>query len=412
MKVLLVSASDIGGGAARATYRLHQALLSEGVDSYILVQNKISDDFKVLTSETKKEKVLYKLRPFLDPLPLKFYKHKTKSWFSPALLPFSNIADRINAINPDVVHLHWINEGMMNIDDIAKIKAPIVWSLHDMWPFTGGCHYDESCGRYAENCGKCKVLGSQKENDLSRKVFNKKQKAYENVENMTVIGLSEWLTKCAKNSTLFGNKNVINLPNLINTDIYKPFKRDTARELLHLPKDKKLVLFGAMGATSDPRKGFTELSEAMSKLTLTNIEFVVIGSSQPQKVLEQKYVMHYMGHLHDDVTLQLLYSAVDSVVVPSLQENLSNVIMESMSCGTPVVAFDIGGNSDMIEHKKNGYLATPSDAEDLAKGIEWVLAHKTYEELGASAREKVLSLFDAKIVAKQYIGLYEKVAEK
>ena len=226
---------------------------------------------------------------------------------------------------------------------------------------------------------------------------------------MTVAGLSRWLNNCSKNSSLLKDKPHINLPNPINTTRFQPFDKNNARILWNLPKDKKLVLFGAMGATSDPRKGFNELSEALHKLKDDSIELVIFGSSQPKNPHNFAFKTHYLGQLHDDVSLVTLYSAVDVMIVPSLQENLSNAIIESLACATPVVGFDIGGNSDMIEHHKTGYLAEPFDSNDLAKGIEWVLNSESYDELCQNAREKVLREFDSQVVAKKYIDLYNKI---
>ncbi|MFN3533342.1 MAG: glycosyltransferase family 4 protein [Candidatus Brocadia sp.] len=409
MKILIVNTYDIDGGAARAAYRLHRALLEAGVDSRMLVQTKKSDDYTVIGPETKLEKALSIIRPFIDSLPTHFYKNKTKTLFSVAWLPFSNVIKKINQLKPDIVHLHWIAGGMMRIEDIAKIKAPIVWSLHDMWAFTGGCHYDEECGGYEKKCGICKVLGSKKENDLSRKIWHRKEKIFSKIPNMTVVGLSKWLAECAQKSTLFRDKKVVNLPNPINTNAFKPFDKDNARELWSLPKNKKLVLFGAVNSTGDLRKGFKELSAALRKIECSDFELVVFGSTQPQNPPDFGFKTHYLGHLHDDISLVTLYSAVDVVVVPSLQENLSNTIMESLSCGTPVVAFDIGGNSDMIEHKMNGYLAKPFDTDDLANGIYWVLNTTNYDKLCQNAQEKVIKDFDSRVVAKKYVDLYQEV---
>jgi len=409
MKILIVNISDIQGGAARAAYRLHESLLTQNIDSQMLVQNRVSDDFKVINFDSKKEKIIGKIRQNIDNYSIKFYKNRTKSLFSPSFAPLSNIVDKINELNFDIVHLHWICEGMIKIEDLSKIKAPIVWSLHDMWAFTGGCHYDEECGAYIINCGNCKVLGSQKENDLSRKVFKRKEKTFFKLNNMTIVGLSNWLNKCSKNSTLLKEKRHVNLPNPIDTDVFKSVDMQVARELWNLPKDKKLVLFGAASATSDPRKGFKELSEAMIQMKDKNIEFVVFGSSKPKESQKFGFKIYYLGHLYDNVSLVTLYSAVDVMIVPSLQENLSNAIMESLSCATPVVGFNIGGNSDMVEHQKNGYLAMPFDSIDLARGIEWVLNNSNYDELCQNAREKVLKEFDSKIVARKYIELYEEI---
>ena len=409
MKILIVSTLDIEGGAAKAAYRLHQSLLHEGIDCRMLVQNKKSDDYTVIGPSSKMEMMVNIARPTLDRIPLMFYTQRQQVEFYPAFLPFSNTVKRINQINPDIVHLHWINGGMIRIEDIIKIKAPIVWSLHDMWLFTGGCHYSEECNGYEKNCGNCKILSSDKEKDLSRKIFKRKQKIFSQKENMTIVGLSKWLYKCSKSSTLLQDKRHINLPNPIDTTTFKPVDKEKSRELWSLPKDKKLVLFGAMNAAGDPRKGFKELSEALNKLNGENIELVVFGSSKPQNPPKFKFNTHYLGHLNDDVSLVTLYGAVDIMIVPSLQENLSNTILESLACATPVVGFDIGGNSDMIQHKINGYLAKPFDTTDLKDGIEWILDYDSYGELCKNGRDKVLKEFDSEIVASQYIELYEEI---
>lgn len=410
MKILIVNTSDIYGGAARAAYRLHKALLSSGVDSQMLVQNKTSDDYTVLSENKKVNKYLNKLRPILDSLSVRFYKNRTKTLFSPSFLPFSNIVDRINEINPDIVHLHWICGGMIRIEDIARIKAPIIWTLHDNWAFTGGCHIMWDCEKYKQECGNCKVLGSQKENDLSRKVFKRKQKVFNNKKDMSIVGLSNWLNECSKSSTLLKNKNHINLPNPIDTDIFKPFDKNLSRELWNLPKDKKLILFGAMNATSDQNKGFKELAEAINTMKHTSdIEFVVFGSSKPQNAPEFGFKTHYLGRLSDDVSLVTLYSAVDVMIVPSLQEAFGQTASEAMACGTPVVAFGATGLLDIVDNKVNGYLAKPFESKDLAHGIEWVLNSSNYDELCVNAREKVVREFDSKVVAGKYISLYEQI---
>ena len=409
MKILIVNTSDIQGGAARAAYRLHRALLAYGFDSQMLVQSKVSDDYTVIGPETKIKKAIAKIRPMLDQLPARRYKNRSKTLFSPAWLPFTDIVEKINKINPDIVHLHWICGGMMRIEDIGRITYPIVWSLHDNWAFSGGCHIKWECERYLDSCGACPRLGSNKVNDLSKKVWLRKQKVFSK-KNMTIVGLSRWVGECSKNSALLKDRKHINLPNPIDTNLYKPFHKEKARELWNLPFDKKLVLFGANSATSDINKGFKELSEALQKLEKnSDIEFVVFGSSHPQNAPDLGFQTHYLGHLHDDASLVTLYSAVDVMVVPSLQENLSNAIMESLACGTPVVAFDVGGNSDMIDHKINGYLARPFDTTDLANGIEWVLNTPTYGELCKNVREKVIREFESKVVVEKYVALYKQL---
>lgn len=412
LSILHINASDTSGGAARAAYRLHLALLREGIDSRMLVQLKNSDDHTVLGQRTIFQKVALRLRPFLDALPVRRYKERTKIFFSPACLPFSGIVERINAMRPDIVHLHWICGGMMRFEDLAKIEVPIVWSLHDMWAFTGGCHYDKDCGRYATSCGRCVVLGSGEKRDLSRKVFLRKQRTLHRCKNFTLNGLSGWLARCALQSALFKGRHVVNLPNPIDTELFRPVDKVFSRDLLNLPKDKKIVLFGAMNATGDPRKGFAELSQALPMLRSADIELVVFGSGKPLDPPDFGFPTHYLGLLSDDLSLKILYSAADVMVVPSLQENLSNAIMESLACGTPVVAFNIGGNSDMIDHKQNGYLATPYEPSDLAAGIDWILSSPDHRIFRCNAREKVMREFDSSIVARKYIDLYKQILSK
>ena len=409
MKILHINTFDTNGGAARAAYRLHRALLAESVDSKMLVQKKTSDDSTVISPTSQLEKGINLFRPTLDGLPVKKYKSRTQTLFSPAWLPFSQIPKKIAQINPDIVHLHWICGGMMSVHDLAKINKPIVWTLHDMWAFTGGEHYDEDQQHYLSQCGASEVLSSNKDNDLSRKGWKQKYKVYKQKGNMAIVGLSNWIHQAAKSSSLLKNKNNIQLPNPINTVAFAPYSKIEARRLLNLPLDKKLVLFGAIDATSDPRKGFSHLFKALKKIEPESIELVIFGSSQPDTPLDFKQLVHYLGHLNDDVSLRALYNAADVMIVPSLQENLSNAIMESLACGTPVVAFNVGGNSDMIEHINNGYLAQPFDTDDLARGIEWVLDTPNYQQLCDNAREKVLTHFDSQIVAKQYIALYKEI---
>ena len=407
MKILIVNTSDIEGGAARAAYRLHQALLENKINCQMLVISKKSDDYTVHSFYKKRDQLINKLRSFFDTFPIRRYKNKTL--FSPAWISSPSVVNKINSLNPDVVHLHWINAGMLSIDDLTKIKAPIVWSLHDMWAFTGGCHYDELCGAYKKECGECVVLASNKKNDISRKIHNKKLYSYSKIEDITIVGLSRWLTDCARDSSLFQDKKVVNLPNPIDCKVFHSFEKLNARELWNFPKDKKLVLFGAMGATSDFRKGFFELSEAFKYINRGDVEFIVFGSSKPLNPPDIGCKTTYIGRLSDDVSLVTLYSAVDIMVVPSKQENLSNAIMESLACATPVIGFDIGGNSDLIDHKKNVYLAQPFDSVDLANGIEWVLDNENYAELCFDARAKVVNNFDSKVVAEKYANLYKKI---
>lgn len=412
LKILHINVSDISGGAARAAYRLHTALRGIGVESRMLVQYKNSDYYHVLCPESIIEKGMALLRPTLDGLPVRLYKNRSKSIFSPASIPSYRLIQKINSSNTDVVHLHWIAGGMLRIEELARIAKPIVWTLHDMWAFTGGCHYDNGCGKYLNTCELCPILGSFKNNDLSARILKRKERIFSQLHNMIVVGVSRWLASCAENSALLKDKHIVNLSNPIDTHTFRPIEKATARDMLGLSADKKLVLFGAINATNDPRKGFSALSQALRQLRSENVELVIFGASRPENEPDFCFPVHYLGRLYDDLTLRTIYSAVDVMVVPSLQEAFGQTASESMTCGTPVVAFGATGLLDIVEHKQNGYLAKPFDLNDLALGIDWILDHSSPDTLAQNARQKVIDNFEASKVAGLYVELYEKVLGK
>jgi glycosyltransferase involved in cell wall biosynthesis len=409
LKIVIVSASELHGGAARAAYRLHKSLLLADVNSTMIVQKKCSDDYTVITPSSKFKKLINELRPALDHIIMII--SGSKVLFSSSYLPFSGIIDKVNSLNPDIVHLHWVAGGTVRIEDLGKINAPVVWNLQDMWPFTGGCHYTGHCTRYENNCGKCEILDSNKENDLSKRVFKRKIEAYKKLYNLTIVGVSRWISGCAKSSFLFHNNRVLTIPNCFDTDLLKPIDKSIARDIFGIPNNKKVILFAAMNSLDDPRKGAVQLLEALNLLELEDVVFVIAGSSKPEKKLKLKYPVYFIPPLSDETSLPMMYNTADVVIVPSLQENLANSIIESLSCGIPVIAFNIGGNADMIDHKINGYLANKLDVKDMAYGITWILDHDNYIDMSIKSREKVLSFFDRKIVVKQYINLYKEILE-
>jgi len=414
MKTVILSTSDIGGGAARAAYRIHIGIQSIGIDSNMLVQTKLGDDTTVIGPNTKLQKGLGMVKPTLDSLPLQLYPKRNNVIFTPAILP-NNIATKIANLNPDIINLHWVTGGFLKPTTLKRFNKPIVWTLHDMWPFTGGCHYDEECGRYREKCGKCPVLGSSQNRDLSRWIWNRKYKAWNNLD-ITVVTTSQWLGNCAKSSSLFHNMQVKVIPSCLDLSIFKPINKQIARELLALPQDKKIILFGAMNSTSDKRKGFQYLQSALQTLVddeyRTEIELIVFGSSGHNNQSNIELKTHYLGTLHDDISLALLYNAADVFVAPSIQENLANTVLETLACGTPCVAFNIGGMPDMIEHKRTGYLASPFDANDLAKGIIWILEDdERWQILSHQARQKIENEFNFQTVGQQYAELYMEILE-
>ena len=413
MKVLLLNTSDITGGAARAAYRLHGGLQSIGVESQMLVQDKSSDDEAVTAPSKRLEQSIAKIRVAFDALPLKFYRQRDNNSFSLQWLP-DRIAPKINQLNPDVINLHWTNEAFIKVETLARFNRPLVWTLHDMWAFTGGCYYSQDCDRYTASCGDCPQLHSSKEWDLSRWVWQRKAKYWKNID-LTIVALSSWLSKCAKSSSLFRELRIEVIPNGLDISKYRPINQQVARELLNLPQNKHIVLFGSIWATNVKRKGFHLLQPALQDLSQSGwqdkLELVIFGASQPKAPPDFGFKVHYLGTLSDDLLLALTYSAADVFVLPSTQENLANTVMEAIACGTPCVAFNIGGMPDMIEHQKNGYLAQPYRIEDLAQGIAWVLENEErHQKLSDRAREKAEQEFTLEIQANRYLSLFSELA--
>lgn len=408
MNILQLSTFDIDGGAARAAYRLNQGLRRIGVASQILVRNKDSADGTVVSNKT----VEARLGSQLDDLPLKLYPERDRQMFSPQWFP-TPVGAKVAQLNPDVINLHWICDGYLAIETLPKFKKPLVWTLHDMWAFTGGCHYTQDCYQYKESCGACPQLRSSRSGDLSRWIWQRKAKAWKGL-NLTIVTPSSWLAKCASSSPLFRDLRVEVIPNGLDIQRYQPINRQEARKILNWPQDKQLILFGAGSKTSDPRKGFHLLLPALQKLSQSGwqerIELAIFGESQPSNQLDLDIKSHYSGKLGDDISLALVYAAADVFVAPSIQDNLPNTVMEAIACGTPCVAFNIGGMPEMIEHQQNGYLAKPFELEDLAQGIAWVLEDKErYQKLCDRAREKTEQEFTLEIQARAYTKLYEEV---
>lgn len=414
MKILHLNTWDIEGGASRGAYWMHQSLLKAGVDSMMLVGYKCSDDYTVIGSQyrTISEKLRRDIGEYIDELPLKPYKNQKKELFSPACYS-QNILPKVKSINPDIVNIHWIGKSFLNPETIAKIDKPIVWTFRDMWGFTGGCHYAEDCTRYQVNCGLCPHLRSGKENDLSRKVWQRKQKSFSGL-NMTVVAVSQWLANCARESSLFKDSRIEVIYNAINTLTFQPRDKNLARQLLNLPENRQLILFGAMKATSDRRKGFSYLMSAMQKFAQSdlaaNTELVIFGASEPRDRPNLGMKTTYLGRLNDDLTLALVYAAADVMIVPSLQDACPKTPIESLACGTPVVCFDSSGLKEIVAHQQNGYRAKCFSADDLAAGITWVLQDiGRRRSLSQAARKTVEQKFTMEILAQAYINLYQDI---
>lgn len=413
MKVLMLNTYDGVGGAGIAACRLLQGVRNRDIDCNMLVQFKLKGSPALICNETPIGKMGRSIKLFLESQAAGRYPNRPYANFTPAFLPDS-LLRQVALVGPDLIHLHWMGSGFMRLETLNGFKRPIVWTLHDSWAFTGGCHVPFECRGYRERCGSCPVLGSSSENDLSRWIWRRKERAWRDL-NLTVVTPSRWLADCARSSSLFRDVRVVVIPNGLDTALYRPIEKQTARDLLQLPKEKKLVLFCAAHGTNDRNKGFDLLLEALKRVAggaKEAVELLVIGAAKPDKGSSLEMKTRYLGRLQDDLSLVLAYSAADVVVSPSLMENLPNTVMEAMACGTPCVAFNQGGMPDLVEHGRTGYLAQPFDVDDLAKKLGMLLEDPRQRQvMGEYSRCKVESEFSLDRVAGRYSDLYRELLE-
>ena len=407
LKITHLNHSDINGGAARAAYRIHQALRDFGIDSHMGVNVATLGDWTVQGPANHWSKLAVRVRPYWGRLLRRTLRTQNPIIHSPAFMR-SGWPRRLNVSDTDIIHLHWVAEEMLSIADIARINKPIVWTLHDMWAFCGAEHYTDDY-RWRDGYNKDNRPTHESGFDLNRWTWQRKRKHWQ--RPMHIVTPSRWLADGVRQSVLMRDWPISVIPNSINTDRWQPLNPALARELLGLPSDVPLLLFGAMGGGQDPRKGFDLLTAALSHLRgeIHALHLVVFGQLAPREPPNLGFPIHYTGHLHDDLSLRALYSAADVLVVPSRQEAFGQTASEAHACGTPVVAFNIGGLPDIVEHQHTGYLAQPFDTEGLAQGIAWVLAHSESASLRTHARARAVERFANPVVAAQYRAVYSLV---
>ncbi|EJX03345.1 glycosyltransferase, group 1 family protein [gut metagenome] len=317
----------------------------------------------------------------------------------------------------DIIHLHWINQGMLSLNNLNKIFSsgkPIVWTMHDMWPCTGICHHARECDHYQTECHHCPFINNgKKQKDLSYRIFRKKQAVYRK-QTITFVACSHWLEEKARHSSLLSGHHITCIPNPINTNLFKPRNKQEARQRCKLPLDKKLILFGSVKIT-DKRKGIDYLIKACRMLAQHHPELtkqlgvVTFGKQSQQLINMLPFQVIPLDFISDEHQLVNIYNAVDIFVTPSLEENLPNTIMEAMACGIPCVGFHVGGIPEMIDHLHNGYVARYKSAEDLANGIYWVLTEPSYTGLSEEAYRKVVTHYSEHVIAKRFTDLYNKL---
>ena len=416
MRVLIVNTSERMGGAAIAANRLMDALRNNGIQAKMLVRDKQTDQITVIGLR----KSMWKIWQFVWERILiwKANHFKKHNLFA---VDIANTGTDITLLpefqQAEIIHLHWINQGMLSLKDLRKILLsgkPVVWTMHDMWPCTGICHHARECDKYHKECQHCPYIykgGSKK--DISYQVFKTKQELYQ-LAPITFITCSQWLKERASQSALLTNHSVINIPNPINTGLFKPRNKQDARQKRNLPTDKKLILFGSAKIT-DKRKGIDYFIESCKILAekypevLNEWGVVVYGKESELLKPLVPFEVYPLNYISSEKELVDIYNAVDLFVTPSLEENLPNTIMEAMACGIPCVGFNVGGIPEMIDHLHNGYVADYKSAEDFANGIHWALSEGEYPSLSEAACRKVITSYSESAIAKKYIEVYNKI---
>ena len=404
MKVLHVNYSDSIGGAAIAVNRLHNKLLIKNINSQMLVIDKNINDLHIHGSKKRLHKSInnFKIR-LARFLKRKIITTKNKETFSFNLIN-TNLLNTINNFEADIVHLHWIGNEMISIQQIKKINKPIVWTFWDMWPVNGCEHYSTD-QRNLEGYFKNNRNINEKGIDINRYVWSHKLKHFN--FKMNIVCPSNWLLNIVKQSKLF-KKSILNyIPLSIDSSFWTKENKTVSRKLFKLPENK-IVLFGSSSGTNK-RKGFNFLIKAINNLNLKDITLVVFGE-KPKDIGEIKAKYIYVGKIYKKNSLRSLYSAADLIVMPSISEVFGQISLEGASCSTPSVVFENTGITDLITHKKTGYVAKKNDFIDFQKGIEWCLQNdQILEKISHNVRRKVEDKFNDNINTEKYIDLYKSI---
>ena len=411
MRILHVNLSDVSGGAAIACARLHSGLLSTGVDSQLLVYAVVDQDDPRVHSlshgvEHQWRRVQQKLTVSLSKL-----QKDSKSFHCSPNIFNNSLLKRIDAINPDLVHLHWVGANILPIDSLSKIRQPIVWTHHDMWPFCGAEHYSYS-QRWLEGYNGLNRDASASGPDLDRWTWVRKKSAWAGV-SIDHVGPSRWMSDCAASSALWkgseGSRFSV-IANGLDTDVFKPHACHQARAGFGISGELPVLLFGAHSVESSI-KGGDLLKKVTEEISARGMPFQIVtfGRGHFDAPIGVPYLN--VGVVNDCETLAKLYSCADVMLVPSRLEAFGQTASEAMSCGVPVCAFDTSGLRDIVDHQQNGYLAKCFDIADFANGVCWCLDNVS-KECAERVREKPLSAFKLDVCAGQYLSLYKEILNK
>jgi glycosyltransferase involved in cell wall biosynthesis len=410
IKILHLIGGDLNGGAARGAYSLHRGLLANGIYSRVLTDSSTNnfDQTVVALANNREGRLKRAVRRWVDTAPSQLYSGRKRNIFSTGFAGYDFTKTKVYA-EATIIHLHWVNLGFVSLRHLQKVKKPIVWTLRDMWPMTGGCHYSMECERYIDGCGQCPQLNSTTKFDLSSIVNLVKQKSIS--RSVKVVGISHWLSAMAQKSLILNRNDIRTISNNIDTADFFPINKEFSRSLLGIPSAKKVVLIGAQ-SLGEFYKGFDKFLKALPYLNKNDYHLCFFGNLDLASLGEFGYSYSSLGFLHDTITLRIAYSAADVFVAPSVMDAFGKTLAEAMACGTPVVCFDATGPRDIVDHLVNGYRAQPFEPEDLARGIEWVCHHPQSADLARLAREKSVTHFDYIEIAKQYFQLYKEIVDE
>lgn len=421
MKVLIINTYERLGGAAVAANRLMEALINNGVKAKMLVRDKQSDQLTVVSLP---HPLRLRWNFLWERLVIFIYSHFSKKHLFE--IDLANAGTDITRLpefqEADVIHLHWINQGMLSLKNIQKILQsgkPVVWTMHDLWPATAICHYARGCKQFKTQCESCQLLPKFSPlGNLTASIWKKKQRTLQ-AGNIYFSACSRWLEGEARKSALLKEQLVTNIPNPIDTHVFHPASsKAKARKVLGLTEKGNVLLFVSQKIT-DERKGIRYFVDAIQQLSESHPELkesttiALLGGHSDEIAQQLSFPVKSLGFISDEKTIVSVYQAANVFVTPSLEDNLPNTIMESMACGTPCVGFRVGGIPEMIDHQKNGYVAEFRSAEDLANGIGWVLSNADYDALCQHAVRKVAQNYSQSSVAVRYIELYQHaIAQK
>lgn len=416
VKVIHLNTYAGNGGAGKACMRLNKALKDAGIDSEVAVNFLFNENPQVRDlSNGPLAKGSTAAGIILERIIARQYTKKLPIPFS--IPVWGKDISGLNLLkSADIIHLHWVNHAFLRPADLAKLarlNKPVVWTFHDSNAFTGGCHVRYDCDHFQNECGNCPVLKNPGPDDISHHIWLKKERAYRELE-FTVIAPSKWMATSVKQSKLLASAHIKNIPNTLDTSLFRPVSGTEARKTLGLPTDKFILMSGFMPSRKDLHKGTPYLIEALNILIKDNhmdpdsVELVIFGNRDQKNVPEFPVRTTFLGTISDEARLALCYSAADVFLAPSLEDNLPYTVMESLACGTPVAAFTTGGIPDMLRHKHNGYLAGYRSSADLAAGIAWIY-NADRAELRRNARKTVEDYFSEEVIARQHIELYQSL---